>query len=83
MPYLFCSAIYKEGNRSFIPIPFNVWETCKRNGNIPVQVMIDGVGFGCKLISKGEGNYVIPITADVRKKIDIHEEYDVAFSCVQ
>ena len=83
MPYLFRSAIHKEGNRTFIEIPFNVWETCKRKGNIPVQVMIDGEGFECKLIPKGEGKYFIPITSDIRKKIDVHDEYDVAFSCLQ
>lgn len=83
MPYLFKSSIYKEGKRSYIAIPFNVGETCKRKGSIPVKVMIDGYGYECKLIAKGEGNYVIPVTVEVLKQIDEHEAYDVAFSCLQ
>lgn len=83
MPYQFRAVINKEYSRSYILIPFNVWEICKRKGNIPVQVMIDGVGFECKLIPKGNGIYVIPISSAVRKKIETEEEYDVAFSCLQ
>lgn len=83
MPYLFRAGIKREGDRAVLAIPFNVEETCKRKGSIPVQVMIDGVGFDCMLITAGDGSYQIPISEDVRIKIPSEEEYDVAFSFLE
>lgn len=40
MQYQFCGALHKEGNRTFIPIPFNVWEETGLKGNIPCRVHI-------------------------------------------
>lgn len=37
MNYSFNSGYYKEGNRIFIKIPFNVWDTCGKKGLIPVK----------------------------------------------
>jgi hypothetical protein len=77
--YSFRSFYYKEGNRIFIRIPFNVWETCARRGNIPAKVVIDDIPFECKLLPKGNGEYVIPINKDVLKKLDSKSEYRVEF----
>ncbi|MBP1924430.1 hypothetical protein J2Z76_000283 [Sedimentibacter acidaminivorans] len=80
MNYSFRSVYYKEGNRIFIKIPFNVWETCKKRGNIPVKVVIEDIPFECKLIPKGNGDYVIPVNKDVINKLDSRSEYSVHFT---
>lgn len=38
MLYLFKAALLKEGNRVYLSIPFNVWETCGQKGLVPVEV---------------------------------------------
>lgn len=78
--YTFKSVYYKEGTRVFIKIPFNVWETCAKRGNIPVKVEIDDIPFECKLIPKGNGEYVIPVNKDVQKKLDSRSEHNVQFT---
>lgn len=37
MTYKFPERIFKQGNRYFIKIPFNVWEECGQKGLVPVQ----------------------------------------------
>ena len=61
MTYRFNAVIYTEGSRAFIRIPLNVWEETGIKGNIPCRVSILGLSFECKLIPKGNGNYVIPV----------------------
>jgi hypothetical protein len=45
MKYSFGQSLFQEGNRSFIKIPFNVWEVCNQKGLIPIKVSIDDVFF--------------------------------------
>ena len=52
MIYRFSAAIYTEGGRAFIKIPFNVWDETGIKGNIPCRVSILGLSFECKLIPK-------------------------------
>ena len=82
MKYSFKSGYYKEGNRTFIKIPFNVWDTCGKKGKIPVKVFIDGTEFECKLIPKGNGEYVIPVNKDVIEKPSYSDKFDVEFVLV-
>ncbi len=82
MNYSFRSGYYKERNRTFIKIPFNVWDACGKKGNIPVKVYIDRIAFECKLIPKGNGEYVIPVNKDVIGKLSYSDEFDVEFVIV-
>lgn len=82
MEYSFITSILEIGNRVFIEIPFNVWETCKQKGMIPVEVEIQGITFECKLVPKGEGIYHIPIKKQIFKKLDCSSEFDVRFKIV-
>lgn len=61
MIYTYNESIYMEGSRAFIRVPFNVWEETGLNGNIPCRVAIENHSFECKLIPKGNGNYLIPV----------------------
>ncbi|MGN1404728.1 MAG: DUF1905 domain-containing protein [Erysipelotrichaceae bacterium] len=77
MKYSFTSIIYSENNRSFIKIPFNVWEETGLKGNIPCRVAIDNVVFECKLIPKGNGDYLIPVTKKIIDNLQLNKEYDI------
>lgn len=65
----FSEKLFKNGNRSFIKIPFNVWETFNLKGLIPVKVSIENHSFECRLISKGKGLYYIPIAKNLADQI--------------
>lgn len=77
MIYRFRAGLYTEGGRAFIKIPFNVWEETGIKGNIPCRVSIRGVSFECKLIPKGNGNYLIPITKKTLSALAAEEEYEI------
>lgn len=61
MIYSFEGQLISEGNRSFIEIPFNVWEEAGLKGNLPARVKVNDCVFECKLVPKGKGHYYIPI----------------------
>ncbi len=83
MNYSFISDFCKEGNRIFIKIPFNVWDICKVKGNIPVRVVIGDIAFECKLIPKGNGEYVIPVNKDVLGELNSGIEHSVQFTLLK
>lgn len=83
MNYSFKSGYYKEGNRIFIKIPFNVWDTCGKKGNIPVKAVIDDITFECKLIPKGNGEYILPVNKDIFNKLSPSSEFDVKFNILE
>ena len=62
MKFAFTEEIYREGTRSYIRGPCTVWEEPGLKGNIPCRITIGDVSFECKLLPKGSGNYVIPMT---------------------
>ena len=77
MQYQFCGALHKEGNRTFIPIPFNVWEETGLKGNIPCRVRIHDQCMECKLIPKGNGSYWIPIGKRLLAVLGTQAEYEI------
>lgn len=83
MNYSFKSGYYKESNRIFIKIPFNVWDTCGKKGNIPVKAVIDDITFECKLIPKGNGEYILPVNIDIFNKLSSSSEFDVKFNILE
>lgn len=82
MDYKFNGEIFQEGKRSFIKIPFNVWDNCGKEGNIPVKVTIDDFTYECKLLPKGEGNYYIPISKADLQKINGEKELKISFQLI-
>ncbi len=83
MIYRFRAFIYTEGSRAFIKIPFNVWEETGIKGNIPCRVSIRGLSFECKLIPKGNGKYLIPITKKTLSTLEPAEEYEIGMEPIE
>ena len=82
MKFEFKEEIYSEGTRSFIRVPFNVWEETGLKGNIPCRITIGDVSFECKLLPKGSGNYVIPMTKKVLTGLETGKEYDIEMETI-
>lgn len=82
MEYKFKEQIFKEGQRNFISIPFNVWEECGQKGNIPVKVIIEDFTFECKLVPKGNGLYYIPVSKAVLEKFSVNKQLELAFQLI-
>ncbi len=66
MDFRFSAVPYLEGSRTFIAIPFNVWEQTGQKGNLPCRIRLlfcdcSPVEFECKLLPKGGGRYLIPV----------------------
>ena len=83
MKYSFIGRIFRDGNRNYIKIPFNVWETCGQKGMIPVKADIESVAFECKLVPKGMGSYYIPVFKAISDKLDKTEELKVSFEIIE
>ena len=83
MKYSFIGKIFRDGNRNYIKIPFNVWETCGQKGMIPVKADIESVVFECKLVPKGHGNYYIPVLKAFSDKLGKTGELKVSFEIIE
>ena len=77
MIYNFTAAVHKEGNRSFVELPFNVWEETGLKGNIPCRITVGECSFECKLIPKGNGRYFIPVLKSNLSVLELEKEYDI------
>ena len=77
MVYRFTSIIHTEGKRTFIEIPFNVWEETALKGNIPCRIAIQECSFECKLIPKGSGRYFIPVSKACLSVLALKKEYEI------
>ena len=82
MKFEFTEEIYREGTRSYIRVPFNVWEETGLKGNIPCRITIVDVSFECNLLPKGSGNYVIPMTKKKLAGLEVGKEYDVELETI-
>ncbi len=83
MKYSFGEFLFENGNRSFIRIPFNVWEETGLKGNIPCRFGLDGIKFECRLIPKGDGWYLIPVTKKVLEQTDPSSEHEITFEPIE
>lgn len=70
MNFSFKEKVFKEGNRYFIRIPFNLWVETGKKGLIPIKATIMEASFQCKLISKGGGLYYIPVPKKLAVTLD-------------
>ena len=82
MKFEFTEEIYREGTRSYIRVPFNVWEETGLKGNIPCRITIGDVSFECNLLPKVSGNYVIPMTKKKLAGLEVGKEYDVELETI-
>ena len=83
MQYQFSGALHKEGNRTFIAIPFNVWEKTGRKGNIPCRVCIQDQRVECRLIPKGNGIYWIPVAKKLLTAVGTQAEYEIVLELIE
>lgn len=79
MKYTFEKEIEKGENGAFIVIPFNVWEICKREGDVPVKVRVGETLFVCNLEPKKNGYYNIPVQPEIMEKLSYDKKYKVSF----
>ncbi|MCR4651494.1 MAG: DUF1905 domain-containing protein [Lachnospiraceae bacterium] len=79
MKYTFDGIIEKVENGGVIDIPFNVWEICKRNGDVPVKVRIGDTVFVCNLIPIKNGYYKLPVQESIMANFEYNKEYRLTF----
>ena len=79
MTYTFKAAVEANETGTIINIPFNVWEICDKEGNVPAKVKVDGAVFVCNLIPKGKGYYAIPVTKELANTLKETDKHDVTF----
>ena len=79
MIYTFYTKIIKRENGFAMEIPFNVWEICKKEGDVPVKVNISDTVFVCNLEPKGNGYYDIPVQENIVRHFEMDKEYKVTF----
>lgn len=79
MKYTFDAVIENAENGGRIKIPFNVWEICKQEGDVPVKVKVGETVFVCNLEPEGNGYYNIPVQDSILKQFETEKEYRVTF----
>lgn len=80
MKYTFEKEIERgENGNGFIDIPFNVWEVCKKEGDVSVKVRVGETLFVCNLEPKGNGYYNIPVQHDIMEQLSCGEKYKISF----
>ena len=79
MKYTFDAAIENAENGGRIKIPFNVWEICKQEGDVPVKVKVGETVFVCNLEPEGNGYYNIPVQDSILKQFETGKAYRVTF----
>lgn len=60
-----------QGSRYMVEIPVNLWEAFDRKGNFKVQCAINGMVFTVSPIPKGKGFYLLSLTKDMQKKLEL------------
>ena len=79
MKYTFKGKLEKDESGYVINIPFNVWEICEKEGDLPAKVKLDGAVFVCNLIPRGKGYYSIPVNKDLASGVPADTALPVSF----
>lgn len=79
MKYSFYGKLENADNTYSVNIPFNVWEICTREGNVPAKVRLNEATFVCNLVPLGRGYYKIPVASELAATLDCETEYKVSF----
>ena len=77
MRYYFDGKMEETDNGYIIPIPFNVWEVCKKRDVIQGEILMDNDIIHCDLIPKGKGYYSIHLTEEAAEKFDMNETHKI------
>lgn len=77
MRYYFDGKMEKTEDGYFIPIPFNVWEVCKKRDVIQGEILMDNKIIQCDLLPKEKGNYRIHLTEEAAANFDLAEEHKI------
>lgn len=79
MKYTFTGRIEKDEIGYNVNIPFNVWEICEKEGNVPAKVKLEEAVFVCNLSPKGKGYYYIPVQRELAEKYAGKEDLAITF----
>lgn len=83
MKYTFEAPIEASEDKGLIKIPFNVWEICKKEGDVPVKVKVSDTVFVCNLVPNGNGYYSIPIQPEILNNFTIGKPNKITFRMTQ
>ncbi|MCQ2497485.1 MAG: hypothetical protein MJ133_00715 [Lachnospiraceae bacterium] len=77
MKYFFKGKMKEDAGSYCIALPFNVWEVNKKREHISATLMVDNNIINCELTpANQDGSYVIRLTSDDVKNIDVKEEHN-------
>lgn len=79
MKYTFEGKLIKDETGNYFPIPFNIWEICEKQGNVPAKIRIDNVTYVCNLFPLGNGFYRIPVQPELAGQLNTTTDYKVSF----
>ena len=77
MRYFFDAKMEKTDDGYFMPIPFNVWEVCKKRDVIQAEIMMDNRKIQCELFPKEKGTYLIHLTEEAASYFDMNETHKI------
>jgi len=78
MRYSYKGKVNQDEIGFFIDIPFNIWEICEKEGNVPAKVKVGTTGFVCNLFPLGKGFYRIPVQPEVAEILG-DQDYKISF----
>lgn len=78
MKYSYKGKVNQDEIGFFIDIPFNIWEICEKEGNVPAKVKVGTTGFVCNLFPLGKGFYRIPVQPEVAEILG-DQDYKISF----
>lgn len=77
MQYFFDGRMEKTEDGYFIPIPFNVWEVCRKRDVIQGEIMMDNDIIHCDLIPVEKGMYKIHLTEEAAAHFDLNAVHKI------
>lgn len=77
MRYFFKGKMEKKDDGYFIPVPFNVWEVCKKREIIQGEILMDNREILCELRPKEKGAYMIYLTEEAAKNFDLDVSHEI------
>lgn len=83
MKYTFESVIERTSDGGLVKIPFNVWEICPKEGDVPAKVRIGETVFICNLLPEGNGYYSIPVQPETANHFSEGTVYTITFRITQ
>ncbi|MCR4961222.1 MAG: DUF1905 domain-containing protein [Lachnospiraceae bacterium] len=79
MRYTFKGKLEKNEQGFYLNIPFNVWEICEKEGNVPAKVRLENATFVCNLAPLGKGYYHIPVPYDLAVTLETGVDFNISF----